>query len=115
MESRKGDASIRVYGLQRNGLREVRRDRWLDIQGEMQLVQEGVEDAEAYNGDPRFKERLRTRLTYLRRQRDADRPYAGMARQMIDPFIEELRPRLVALLGKLVTGPYVDGRPGGGR
>lgn len=80
--SRRGEASIQVYGLQRNDL-VAERSWWASmVLGQIQTVREAAERKLEHPEDPRCAEALRRELLSLQKYLNADRPYAGMARQL---------------------------------
>lgn len=81
--SRKGGASIEVYGLQRLGLVQLRRDRAIEVKAQIRRVQDLEDWVDRYPDDPKFLDRLAEEIAILKGYMEPDRPYAGMARQLI--------------------------------
>lgn len=86
--SKKGVASIEVYGLRRRGLVSERRSRAILIKAHLRHVEEALEDLDRYPDDLRFVIRLRRELVELKKFLDAHQPYVGMARQLIHTFFQ---------------------------
>jgi uncharacterized protein (TIGR02646 family) len=79
--SRKGKASIQVYGLRRAGLVQARRDYALQVRAQIERVQklEGILDLNV----PQQCQMLEYEMATLKGYMESSRPYAQMARQLI--------------------------------
>jgi uncharacterized protein (TIGR02646 family) len=88
--SRKGDESIKVYGLQRRGLVERRAERALLIRAQIQRVKELTEDLDQNPGNAQIEARLQRELKELKRYLSPEQEYLGMARQLITNFLNSL-------------------------
>jgi uncharacterized protein (TIGR02646 family) len=88
--SRKGEHSIAVYALQRPILVQARQARILLIRGQMDVVEREARRHEADPADAEQGRILDEEVAKLRRFCDKEQPYALMARQMIEPFVERL-------------------------
>ncbi|MEL6715995.1 MAG: hypothetical protein AAFP86_19600 [Planctomycetota bacterium] len=90
----KGEASISVYGLQRIGLVEARRDRQVLIRSLMRRITVLSRLLDQFAGDPAISTALEGIIDEdvidLRRFMEDRQPFAAMARQIIRPFITEL-------------------------
>ena len=90
----KGEASIDVYGLQRIGLVEARRDRQVLIRSLMRRITVLARLADQFAAEPEIADALagviEEDVTDLRRFMQDREPYAAMARQMVEPFIATL-------------------------
>lgn len=88
-----GEQSILVYGLDRKGLTDVRRDLLTAIEGVIARVRQTL-DRMQRTGDAQrtreLEEDLRRDVAELKGHLDAKRPYAGMARQVINRFLQEI-------------------------
>ena len=93
-ERAKGTASIKVYGLQRTGLVEARRDRRTLILALMRRISRIAELVDAYPEDVNLGDVLGEILTQdlsdLRAFTGDGQPFAAMARQLIEPFVADL-------------------------
>jgi uncharacterized protein (TIGR02646 family) len=90
---RKGEVSIDVYGLNRIGLVQGRREVLLLIQQRMFTILALIDQLEEKQSRRRrelIEDLLSYELDALSQFRDARRPYALMARQLIDAFINSL-------------------------
>lgn len=88
--SRKGDESIKVYGLQRKGLVERRHERAVLILAQIQRVRELTEDLDLDPDNQRIEERLERELKELKRYLSSEQEYTGMAKQLISGFLNSL-------------------------
>jgi uncharacterized protein (TIGR02646 family) len=88
--SRKGDESIKVYGLQRKGLVERRHERAVLILAQIQRVQELTEDLDQDPDNQRIEERLEREMKELKRYLSPEQEYTGMAKQLITGFLNSL-------------------------
>jgi uncharacterized protein (TIGR02646 family) len=86
----KGEASIHVFALRRDGLVRARKARQKLIRKEIALARKLALKLDADGSDPVLEELLADSLTMLRDYMAPEAPYAGMARQLIEPVIEEL-------------------------
>jgi hypothetical protein len=84
--SPKGEASIKVYALQRIGLVQERRARALLVLAQMERVREITEDFKRRPGDRQLEARLNREMEELKRYTKPEEEYAGMARQLIKKF-----------------------------
>lgn len=80
--SRKGKASIDVYGLQRNGLVQSRRDRASAVLAQVWRVRRLEREVDF--ADPRTVSTLRDEMAILKGYMEDAGPYAQMARQLIE-------------------------------
>jgi uncharacterized protein (TIGR02646 family) len=88
--SRKGTKSIEVYALLRDGLVRARKARQKLIRKEIAVARGLAQTIDEVGPNARLVEMLRESLAMLRDYMAADAPYAGMARQMIEPVLKEL-------------------------
>ena len=88
--SRKGVVSIDVYALQRPVLVQQRAGRLLLIRGQMETVAREARRADADPDDEEQGRVLVEEVAKLRHYCDDTEPHSAMARQIIEPFIEEL-------------------------
>jgi uncharacterized protein (TIGR02646 family) len=88
--SRKGVKSIEVYALLRDGLVRARKGRQKLIRKEIAVARGLAQALDQGGPNPVLEPLLRDSLTMLRDYMAADAPYAGMARQMIEPVLAEL-------------------------
>ena len=88
--SRKGEASIHVYALRRDGLVRARKARQKLIRKEIALARRLALKLDIEGSDADLEQLLADSLAMLRDYMAADAPYAAMARQLIEPVIEEL-------------------------
>jgi hypothetical protein len=88
--SRKGQASIHVFALQRDGLVRARKARQKLIRKEIALARKLALKLDTEGSDPDLEALLADSLTMLRDYMAPEAPYAAMARQLIEPVIEEL-------------------------
>jgi uncharacterized protein (TIGR02646 family) len=89
-ESRKAKASIDVYALQRPMLVQARAARQLLVRGQMTVVEREVRRLDADPSDAEHGRIVDEEVMRLRRFCEDGEPYALMARQLIEPFIERL-------------------------
>lgn len=88
--SAKGAASITVYALLRDGLVRARKARQKLIRKELKVARVLAQTLDQNGPDPDLEELLAESLGTLRDFMAADAPYAAMARQMIEPVLDEL-------------------------
>ena len=88
--SPKGEASIKVYGLQRFGLVQERRARAKMVLAQMERVQELMKDFDRRPSDKQLEERLNRELEELKRYTKPEEEYAGMSRQIVRKFLASL-------------------------
>ncbi len=88
--STKGAASIDVYALLRDGLVRARKARQKLIRKELAVARGLAQTIDEVGPNARLVKMLGESLTMLRDYMSADAPYAGMARQMIEPALKEL-------------------------
>nr|MBA2733604.1 hypothetical protein [Acidobacteriota bacterium] len=88
--SPKGEASIKVYGLQRFGLVQERRARAKMVLAQMERVQELMKDFDRRPSDKQLEKRLNRELEELKRYTKPEEEYAGMSRQMVRNFLASL-------------------------
>ena len=88
--SPKGEASIKVYGLQRIGLVQERRARAKLVLAQMERVQELIEDFDRRPSDKQLEKRLNREMEELKRYTKPEEEYAGMARQIARKFLASL-------------------------
>lgn len=89
--SPRGQTSIDVYGLNRKGLVDERRARFLLIKQQIKRVNDllqDLEEAETETTRQKLSTRLDEELEILKRYKDEDQPYAQMARQVINAFLD---------------------------
>ena len=89
-ESPKGKESIEVYGLQRRGLRSARRARLTLILEQIVTVGRVLRLVDHDPSDANV-EWLSDELEKLRRFREVNQPYAGMARQFVNQYLAIIR------------------------
>jgi 5-methylcytosine-specific restriction endonuclease McrA len=87
--SSKGSKSIAVYALLRPGLVQARQERQLMIRAQMSLVELAAREHDAAPTEERGR-KLDEGVNALRELCREERPYAQMAKQMIEPFLERL-------------------------
>jgi len=91
-ESHKGQVSIEIYGLRRLGLLLQRQARAKLILAQITRVEQLARAVQMQGPFPiDIKSQLREEIKILRGYMSDDQPYAGMARQMINAFIESAR------------------------
>jgi uncharacterized protein (TIGR02646 family) len=90
-ESRKGQVSIDVYGLRRMGLVLARQARAKEIRAQIELVSKLALVVQQNPNSANLKGILRDELARLKAFTADDQPYAGMARQIVEAFIDPLR------------------------
>ena len=88
--SPKGEASIKVYGLQRFGLVQERRARAKMVLAQMERVQELMHDFDRRLSDKQLEKRLNRELEELKRYTKSEEEYAGMSRQIVKNFLASL-------------------------
>jgi uncharacterized protein (TIGR02646 family) len=88
--SRKGDESIKVYGLQRIGLVERRREHALLILAQIQRVREFTEDLDRDPDNSQIEARLEREMKELKRYLSPEKEYTGLAKQLITAFLDSL-------------------------
>jgi len=88
--SRMGESSIDVYGLQRKGLVDSRRDRELILRAHMENAKQIVAMLNDRPADQGLQQLLRRSLDELKRLQAAAEPYSEMARQLIEKFRQSL-------------------------
>jgi uncharacterized protein (TIGR02646 family) len=88
--SAKGQTSIEVYGLNRDGLVGARKAELRHLLAAIKRVVEINEDIEKYPNDASFRGRLRAAVAELDTYTDGTSSYAQMARQILDRFKAEL-------------------------
>ncbi len=98
LDQRRVEESIKTYGLRRLRLVEARRDHYLLLLGRYDLVVELLDQFRQEPGDAEVRRKLANALGLLQRSRRSEEPFALMARQLIDPTLDAIRPFLVARL-----------------
>jgi uncharacterized protein (TIGR02646 family) len=88
--SRKATKSIEVYALLRDGLVRARKARQILIRKEIAVARGLAKTLDENGPNATLEQLLRDSLAMLRDYMSADAPYAGMARQMIEPALAEL-------------------------
>jgi uncharacterized protein (TIGR02646 family) len=88
--SRKGRVSINLYGLNRTGLVQQRRGRYLLIQSQILRVRELIEELNEDPDDPKTLAKLKREMVILREFQREDQEYSEMARQYIQGFLETI-------------------------
>ncbi len=86
----RASASIDVYALLRDGLVRARKARQKLIRKELAVARGLAQTIDEVGPNARLVKMLGESLTMLRDYMSADAPYAGMARQMIEPALKEL-------------------------
>lgn len=110
----KGQASIEVYGLQRDLLVRKREATLIGLRNRILDVKIALRDIGRDSNDLRAKSQMRRAINEIRSQYlGPDRPFLGMCRQEVRAglFTEKLLPKLLVHLnaGQLpVTGPAVQ-------
>lgn len=89
--SPKGEASIRVYALQRIGLVQERKARAKLVLAQIERVRELIADFNRRPRDRRLERRLEREMEELKRYAMPEEEYAGMARQIIKKFFGSLK------------------------
>ncbi len=89
-KSRRGAVSIDVYALLRDGLVRARKARQKLIRKEIAVARGLAQTLDEIGPNARLEQMLVESLSMLRDYMVDDAPYAGMARQMIRPVLEEL-------------------------
>lgn len=89
-KSRRGAVSIDVYALLRDGLVRARKARQKLIRKEIAVARGLAQTLDEIGPNARLEQMLVESLSMLRDYMADDAPYAGMARQMIRPVLEEL-------------------------
>ncbi|MDX6694414.1 MAG: hypothetical protein QOF02_2017 [Blastocatellia bacterium] len=89
--SSKGEASIKVYALQRSGLVQERKARAKLVLAQIERVRELIADLDARPGDAQLQSRLQREMEELKRYEKPEEAYAGMARQLIKKFFGSLQ------------------------
>lgn len=89
-KTRKGDASIRVYALQRRGLVQARRAFQLEVLTHVTIARGLARELEVSGPNPRLEGLLLTELEALGRFVDPEHEYSAVARALVDPVLEEL-------------------------
>lgn len=88
--SAKGQASVMVYALLRDGLVRARKGHQKLIRKELKVARGLAQTLDQIGPNPTLEDLLAESLAALRDFMAADAPYAAMARQMIEPVLEEL-------------------------
>ncbi len=99
LDHRRAEESIDTYGLHRTRLNEARRDHNLSILGQYDLVLERLGRLKDRPQDQDVRRKLATSLKTFQRFRQCERQFALMARQLVDPTLDKIRPFLDARLG----------------
>ncbi|MEM8932626.1 MAG: hypothetical protein AAGE94_15695 [Acidobacteriota bacterium] len=109
LERRMAETSIRILGLNRDGLRTSRAGRFTQIHSQARAL---VKATSRFEHEPMVASRrqdLADEIRDLLPFRRADREYTAMARQIIDPLLPVLRGVLTRLAADLLAG--TDGDP----
>ncbi len=93
--SRKGKASIEVYGLHRNTLVQERRDFATKINAQIARVRRAARRKVQYPQDLSFTEELREELEILKSYLASSQQYAGMANQLFRASIAPDDPEVI--------------------
>jgi uncharacterized protein (TIGR02646 family) len=89
-ESVRGRKTIEILGLTRPKLNRARRDRQLWIEDAIAEFKEAAEQVERNPEDTFAANVLGRSIKALARHMDRDSPYAGLARQRIQPVLDEV-------------------------
>lgn len=87
--TRKGEASVKVYVLQRVLLVQERKKRMLDLFTQMFRVKRELEEMNTSPADAQKKKRFEFELDALMKFTSANAPYAGMCRYFVKAFLKE--------------------------
>jgi uncharacterized protein (TIGR02646 family) len=88
--SPKGRTSIEVYGLDRAGLVDARKEMMINLQLAMTNVERSAHDLDARPGDPTLERRLADDRRKLERFAESGHEFSLMCRQAIDRFVRSL-------------------------
>jgi len=91
-KTRKGDASIRVYALQRRGLVQARKAFQLEVLTHIAIARGLARELETSGANARLEALLQTEFEALHRFVDPEHEYSGVARALVEPVLEELTP-----------------------
>jgi uncharacterized protein (TIGR02646 family) len=89
-ESHRGRATIDVLGLSRRELNQARRDRQLWIEDAIAAFKDAALQVKQAPGDAFAQRALERALRALKKYMDPSSPYAAMAREQIEPVLEEV-------------------------
>lgn len=87
-KGRKAEVSIRVYGLDREGLVRRRRDRMTLVEGDLALFADMARELERRPGDAAVRRWLEAIVARLKAYQRPDAPYSAAARQRIARFLD---------------------------
>lgn len=91
IERERAKTSIKVYALQRLGLVQSREEKIIQIKAQIRRVEQAIENLNRHFEDSDeekiwFEGILREEMKILKRFKDSDQEYAGMARFFIDNY-----------------------------
>ena len=91
------ETSIQVYALHRSVLVKQRRERIIEIRTQKERVIDLLEELDLYADKPeilaRTEKKLENEINILRDILDKRKEYLGLARQMVNEFLKEVRKR----------------------
>jgi len=91
-KTRKGDASIRVYALQRRGLVQARRAFQLEVLTHIAIARGLAKELETRGPNARLEALLGLEFAALKGFVDPQHEYSAVAKALVDPVLEELTP-----------------------
>ncbi len=95
IEQKKSETSIRVYALHRLGLSQARREKVIQIKAQIKRVEQAIKNLNNHIDDVTEENRiwfegiLREEMKILKKFKDSDQEYAGLARYIIDKYFKE--------------------------
>lgn len=95
IEQQKSEISIRVYALHRLNLSQARRERIIQIKAQIKRVEQAIKNFNDHIDDVVEEKRiwfegiLREEMKILKRFKNSDQEYAGLARHIIDKYFNE--------------------------
>jgi hypothetical protein len=90
--SRKGEESVRVYALQRDGLVRARKQRQVEIRVHIAQARRLASKLEKDGPDDDLKTMLVEEIAALKRYADPSEEYSAMGQRMVEPVLGELLP-----------------------
>lgn len=96
LEEKRAITSIRVYALQRIGLVQAREEKTIQILAQIRRVEEAMQNLNRYSTSSNsvktwFEGILKKEMIILKKFKDPDQEFSGLARYIIDSYFNSLK------------------------
>ena len=93
IEQQKSETSIRVYALHRLNLSQARHEKIIQIKAQIRRVEQAIKNYNDYSDTAEkrtwFEGIMREEMSALKRFKDSDQEYAGLARYIISKYFND--------------------------